>query len=684
MSGRPLFSADDVIFSLKTFAAAMLAYWIALRFDLSRPFWAVGTVYIVAHPLSGAITSKAVYRLFGTVVGGIMTVALLPNLVNGPWLLIGAIALWVGFCVYISLLDRTPRSYFFLLSGYTVLLAGLPIVDTPQLAFDTAVARVQEIAIAIICAALVSRLVLPRHAGPVLMARADAWLADASKLAQGLLNPVVDRAALHREMHRLAGDSVEMRAFATHVAYDTSPHRDLNRLMHGLQHRMALVLPLLSALRDQHAALAGSPLAERLQREQALLAEWMQATHAGAAAPAPPVVDALMADSPATAVASGPVADEWEVLVYANATRRMADLIDVWRDCGTLRDDLRSEQISRESRRILSGIDWIPPHRDHGMAALAAFAAVATIIVGSVLWIYSGWHNGLFIPQIGGVFCCILATMDNPVPAMRKFLPILLWAMLAAFIYTFAVMPFLQGFLSLAAALGLFLIPAGLFLAIPRTFMVGMGLCINFPFMLALQSRLSLDFVAFVDPNIATMLGVVTAITVCGLVRAVGAETSAFRLLRAGWREVATTAWRPATHGLRLSSRLIDVMGQMASRIAALPADSPLLMGDLLRDLRAGVNLSELRQQMPARTVSERARLARLIDEVAGFYRQRSSVHETIDPAVLTLLDDCLAAARAARAREEAQVLAALRLCLSPETRPAPPALPITTMERVA
>lgn len=682
MSARPLFSADDVIFSVKTFAAAMLAYWIALRFDLSRPFWAVGTVYIVAHPLSGAITSKAVYRLFGTVVGGIMTVALLPSLVNGPWLLIGAIALWVGFCVYISLLDRTPRSYFFLLSGYTVLLAGLPIVDTPQLAFDTAVARVQEIAIAIICAALVSRLILPRHAGPVLMARADAWLADASKLVQDLLNPAVERATLHRELHRLAGDSVEMRAFATHVAYDTGPHRDLNRLMHGLQHRMALVLPLLSALRDQHAALAGSPLAERLRLEQARLAEWMQATHVGATLPPP--ADAPVADSPATAAPSGPMADEWEALLYANATRRMADLVAVWRDCGTLRDDLRSEQLSRESREILSGIDWIPPHRDHGMAALAAFAAVATIMVGSVLWIYSGWHNGLFIPQIGGVFCCILATMDNPVPVMRKFLPVLLWAMLAAFIYSFAVMPFLQGFLSLAPALALFLIPAGIFLAIPRTFMVGMGLCINFPFMLALQSRLSLDFVAFVDPNIATVLGVITAITVCGLVRAVGAETSAFRLLRAGWREVAATAWRPATHGLRLSSRLIDVMGQMASRIAALPADSPLLLGDLLRDLRAGVNLSELRQQMPARTPSDRARLARLIDEVAGFYRQRALVHESIDPAVLALLDECLAAARADRAREEAQVLAALRLCLSPETRPAPPPLSLTAMERVA
>ncbi len=58
-----------------------------------------------------------------------------------------AVALWVGICLYLSLLDGTPRSYIFMLAGYTVALLGFPIVRAPQATFDIVVSRVQEIAL---------------------------------------------------------------------------------------------------------------------------------------------------------------------------------------------------------------------------------------------------------------------------------------------------------------------------------------------------------------------------------------------------------------------------------------------------------------------------------------------------------------------------------------------------------
>ncbi|NPD17723.1 FUSC family protein [Xinfangfangia sp. D13-10-4-6] len=673
MSARPpLFTNSDVIFSLKTFAAAMLAYLVAISFDLSRPFWAVGTVYIIANPLSGAITSKALYRLIGTISGGVMTVVLVPALVNTPWLLIAALILWVSGCLFISLLDRTPRSYAFLLSGYTVLLAGLPVVDTPLLAFDTAVSRVEEIAVAIICAAVISRIFLPRHTGPVLVARVDAWARDAADLARDSFDPASDPDTLRRELRRLAGDSVEMRTFATHVAFDTSHHRDIIALTDGLQHRMALVLPLLSALRDQFEALEGNPAADGLREYRAQLVAWMgeSAANPGYAQEMP---DLTL--SPATG-------DSWQDLMQQNARRRLQDLAHVWRDCRILRAAIMAESISPQARAILGDLDRIPWHRDYGMAFLSAFATGLTFLIGTVFWIQSGWHNAYFIPQIGGVFCCILATMDNPVPAMRKFLPLVLWAMLVAFVYAFAVMPFLDSFVTLVAALGLFLIPAGIFLAIPRLFMVGMGLCINFPFMLGLQARPSMDMVNFLDPNISTIMGIVLAILVCGMVRAVGAETSARRLMRAGWREIAAVSSRPARHGLRLSARLIDLTGLLASRLVVLPPGSDALSGDLLRDMRAGVNLSDLRRQSESRPAAARAALRRLIDEVAGFYRTRRSADEKIPARIIALLDQCLKNASRGQAGAVATSLAALRLSLVPTGEPQLPAQSLRAQSR--
>src|ERR1700761_7889117 len=104
---------EEALFSVKCFLAAMLAFYIALRIGLTRPYWAVTTSYIVAQPLAGAVLSKAVFRVIGTILGAAAAVVLVPNLVNAPELLSLGLALWLGLCLYISLQDRTPRSYIF-------------------------------------------------------------------------------------------------------------------------------------------------------------------------------------------------------------------------------------------------------------------------------------------------------------------------------------------------------------------------------------------------------------------------------------------------------------------------------------------------------------------------------------------------------------------------------------------
>ena len=140
----------NIVFALKTFAAAMLALAIALWLDLPRPYWAMATVYITSQPFAGATSSKAFYRVLGTVLGASVTVAMVPNLVNAPELLCLSIALWVGLCLYLSLLDVTPRSYVFMLAGYTVAFIGFPVVSDPARIFDMALARVEEISLGIV------------------------------------------------------------------------------------------------------------------------------------------------------------------------------------------------------------------------------------------------------------------------------------------------------------------------------------------------------------------------------------------------------------------------------------------------------------------------------------------------------------------------------------------------------
>ena len=61
MSQRPPFLVRHaaLVFSLRTFAAAMLAFSIALLLDMPRPYWAMASVYITSNQLTGATHSKA-------------------------------------------------------------------------------------------------------------------------------------------------------------------------------------------------------------------------------------------------------------------------------------------------------------------------------------------------------------------------------------------------------------------------------------------------------------------------------------------------------------------------------------------------------------------------------------------------------------------------------------------------
>jgi hypothetical protein len=78
----PKLAPQTVLASLKSFAAAMLALYVAFVLDLPRPYWAIMTVYITSQPFSGAVRSKAVYRMAGTLIGAAAVVVLVPNLVE--------------------------------------------------------------------------------------------------------------------------------------------------------------------------------------------------------------------------------------------------------------------------------------------------------------------------------------------------------------------------------------------------------------------------------------------------------------------------------------------------------------------------------------------------------------------------------------------------------------------------
>ncbi|MBC2886514.1 FUSC family protein [Ochrobactrum sp. CM-21-5] len=670
----------DVVFSLKTFAAAMLALWVGLMANLPNPYWSIAAVYIVAHPLSGATTSKGFYRLIGTIIGGAVTIIFVPHLVNSPEILTLAIGLWMGLCLAISLLDGTPRSYLFMLAGYTVAIASFAVVSVPETTFDYAVGRVEEIAIGIICAAVVNRLVFPRHSGPVLVGRIDHWLRDGAKLAVATMRGEGASPEFLGDRQRLAAETLELRNLTIHLAYDTSSIRNVGTLLHVLQQRMVAVLPIISSLHDVLVFKPGEgeeawhPAVQKLLDETC---DWMESG------------EDLTEERRAALLSLideidlyGKDAATWNELLPFNVAARVRDLVQIWSDCITLRQDIISgSHHSLRWRRYDAHLESRPMHRDYGMAFLSGFSAFLATCVATAFWIGTGWSQGSAAAMMAGIFCCIFATMDDPVPVMRKFNWLLLMVIAAAFVFEFALLPLVDGFFPLVLVLGLFLVPAGLLLAIPSQFMLGMVLCVNLPNMLMLQGHLTHDFISFANANLATVLGIVIAAVVTSIVRSVGAEWSVQRLVKAGWNDIAlATERRPGRHRRqrmnRLLLRMIDRIGMMTPRLRLIPG-ADVAKVDLLKDLRNGMNtidLQQYRSKLPDRC---REAVDDVLDGVGAHYRALSSRPvdtQVIDQRLLASIDNAIAtiieSGSPVVAKRPRMALVALRFNLFPKAPP--------------
>ncbi len=628
----------EAVFSANCFAAAMLALFVSFRLGLERPFWAMATVYITSQPLSGAVRSKAVFRLIGTIVGAAVTVVLVPLLANAPVLLSLALALWVAGCQFISLLDRTPRSYVFMLAGYTAALIGFPSVTHPEAIFQVAVLRAQEIGIGVACAAIIHAAVWPRSVTALLRTRIQAVLDEAERWIVDSLAPEAPARGDARR-RRLASDVTELHVMATHVPFDTAAQRPTQAVLAALQDRLVLLLPLVSAVEDRIRGLAAihalpGPVAALIDDVRRWVREPDSATPAALVARC----EALAADDPMRT---------WAGLLTANLLARLSELVvalDTTRQVaaqattptGSMPDHIRALLRERQRR---------PLHRDYALALLSATATVIATLGCCAFWILTAWPEGAVAAMIAAVVCCLFGTIDDPVPAQRGFLIWITVSVPLAALYLFALLPLVHSFETLTLVLAPALLTTGALLALPHWYGRMLPIVIGLAGGLALTNTFSVDAAGFFNGSIAQSVGVAAAILTTRIFRSLGAGTAVRRLRRAGWRELADLASRPSGLAVaRWTSRMLDRVGLLATRLGDVDqADRDVGMA-ALRDLRVGVNVTQL---APER-IGDTAEIAALRRDVAAHYRTcdtdtaaapASTLLARIDAAIASAID---------------------------------------------
>ncbi|MCF8795984.1 FUSC family protein [Xanthomonas campestris] len=685
------------LFSAKTFAAAIAALYVGLAGNLSRPYWAMATVYIVSQPLLGPTRAKGVYRVLGTLLAGAATLVMLPNLVETPLLLSAAMALWLSACLFLALLNRGPRGYAFLLAGYTTAFIGFPAVTAPEGIFDTVVARSEEIILGTVMAVLFAALVFPASVRPMLTARIGNWMQDAAQWCR----QVLQRGPAQAPRNRLAADLVQFEALIAFVRHDDPRHAGAAPALEHLRARMLLLLPVLSSIADRLDALHAASRA--LPGELIALLEdigaWVERAGPDAAQTAaeqPEMISAGDADADA-AVASlrariaalrPAVDDDLQHLLLASLLLRLEELLDLWQDCRALESALlqgtalpalaaaardraapeveagtevrlRStvpqrvdgsggdtsesssthadtapsqpasllQRLTRSSSRLSTDAPATAGdarHIDYGMAAFSALSAGFALMAYCVLWIGIDWEGGGNGAMMAAVTAAFFAAQDDPAPSMVSFLTWAVVASVVAGIYLFGIFPAIHDFPMLVLVLAAVFLPLGALLHRPKTMLIALPLVVNLTALLSLQNTYNANIQSFVNAAVAMVLGIGFAVVLTRLFRSVGAEWSARRLVRQGWRTLAAAAdGRGAQDRHQFAARMLDLLGLLAPRLAVAPPGSDLASVDMLTEIRVGLNILQLRRARHGLPPASIAAVDAILADVATHYRQQ-------------------------------------------------------------
>ncbi|CAI8705326.1 FUSC family protein [Pseudomonas sp. IT-P294] len=508
-------------FAIKTLLGGGLALWLALRWGLEQPAWALMTAFIVAQPLSGMVVQKGLARLLGTLIGTIMSVVFMSVFAQTPWLFLLALALWLGLCTASSTLLRSAWSYSFVLAGYTVAIIALPAIAHPLTVFDQAVARCTEICLGILCATAASALLWPMRVERQLADQARAAWRSGMNAARATL---AGDAQARKGLLEILGRIVAVDAQREHAWFEGGLGRQRARAISGLSQKLLMLLRIARSVRRQWKQL-DAPEAEQLR-------PWMTE-----------VQDALDSADTATLQALRPrlldaCHDPRISSAQSYCLARFTLLLDTAMAATTA---LRAVE---EGRETVDPPRTLTPHRDLSLALVFGARSALAFLVVSCFWLATAWPAAAGALVLTCVVCSLFASRENGAQIGMSFMRGIFLAIPAAFFVGQILLPQWSGFALLCLGMGVPLFLGALGMAKPQIGATATSFCLHFIVLVSPLNAMKFDVATFFNSAQAMVVGV-------------GAAVLAFHLL---------ILRNPTWHGRRLLAATLDDLVRLTRR----------------------------------------------------------------------------------------------------------------------
>jgi uncharacterized membrane protein YccC len=629
------------VYIFKALTAAFLAIGIAMKLEMPQPRTAMTTVFIVMQPQSGAVFAKSFYRICGTLVGLVVMLALLGLFPQQRELFILSTALWVGICTAGAARNRNFRSYGFVLAGYTAALIGIPASQHPDGAFLSALTRVSEVLLGIVCAGTVSALLFPEHTGGLVRTTVRARFSSFVDHVSNVLAGRIERAQIEETNARFIADIVGLEAMRSMAVFESPESRmrggRLSRLnsefmaastrfhaLHQLMNRlhMASAWGTIDALEPYFREIA--PLLHRRSGEPVRTAA--DATYSAEQ------LETYKAELPARIRATRAelaVHPDEPLLDFDTASELLYRFVE---DLHAYTATYASLAVPTHARE--RWIERYEPKTNPLTAGISGLRAAIVMCVLGAFWIATAWPSGTTLTLNAAATCALASSSPNP--------PRMAWQMAVgttlsstmAMILTFGIYPHIDGFPLLCAALTPFLALGVWMTTRPKLAGYGVGYCIFFCFLAGPDNLEAYDPMTFMNDALALVLSMLVTAVAFAVLLPPSTPWLRNRLL-VDLRRQVVAGCRGRAKGLRtrFESGARDLMFQ----INALTANEPELKRETLRWLYAvlevGNAITDLRREIGelppdpryARTIVWRVKLRAMRDEVGRLFETPSA-----------------------------------------------------------
>jgi uncharacterized membrane protein YccC len=598
------------IYVFKMVFAGLLALGIGYALDLESPRSGLITVFIVMQPQSGMILAKSFYRVIGTLIGSVAVVVFVGLFAQTPELFLLATACWIGLCTVGSAHNRNFRSYGFVLSGYTVALIGIPAALNPSLVFDSVMTRVTEITVGIVCAGVVSALVFPQASAPGLVRIIRGRFTAFVDLIGSTLGGSADRKALEATNARFVGDIIGLEALRSSAIFEDPEIRlrsgrltRMNSEFMALSTRVHALHQLMNRLHDSSnpsSQLVIDAISPYFREVQPLL------TRSGGE----PVMTAVDAADAALKLESY----KQELPRRVRATRDIhAQELD---DDAVLDFDTASELLYRVIEELHAYTltyaslvqrrhereQWehaYAPKTSLVIAGIAGARAAVTLIGLSTFWILSGWPSGDFAALNAAAFCAITSAAPDPAKATRTVTMGVALAVVLGYFYTFHIVPQLDGFWMLAAALTPVLMLAVLLTTKPTLAGYGLGICIFFPFVAVPDNLAHFNAASYLNESIALLVSLIVTTAAFMVLLPPTTNWTVRHLEKQLRKQVVQACFGKLAHlALQFESGTRDLMHQITMLTGSRPALRKDAFGWMFATLEIGHAIIELRTEL--------------------------------------------------------------------------------------